>query len=169
MLGGIRGRRRRGQKRMRWLDGITDSICESEWTLGVGDGQGGLACCDSRGRKESDTTEWLNWIELRAVRDRLSNPVPDYCVASTHRWLRMGFENIRRASWYFQSPGFRSGKATGPEIPSLREILESKFPLDSAKPGFKQKPWFFIHITFVFPSVRSDPLTLENNCEDYKG
>ena len=35
---------------------------ESEWTPGVGDGQGGLACCDSWGRKESDTTERLNWI-----------------------------------------------------------------------------------------------------------
>ena len=42
-----------------WLDGR-----ESEWTLGVGDGQGGLACCDSWGRKESDTTERLNWTEL---------------------------------------------------------------------------------------------------------
>ena len=31
------------------------------WTLGVGDGQGGLACCGSWDRKESDTTEWLNW------------------------------------------------------------------------------------------------------------
>ena len=30
------------------------------WTLGVRDGQGGLACCDSWGRKESDTTERLN-------------------------------------------------------------------------------------------------------------
>ena len=37
---------------------------ESEWTPGVGDGQGGLACCDSWGCKESDTTEWLNWTEL---------------------------------------------------------------------------------------------------------
>ena len=37
---------------------------ESEWTPGVGDGQGGLACCDSWGRKESDTTERLNWTEL---------------------------------------------------------------------------------------------------------
>ena len=37
---------------------------EFEWTLGVGDGQGGLACCDSWGRKESDTTERLNWTEL---------------------------------------------------------------------------------------------------------
>ena len=38
--------------------------CESEWTLGVGDGQGGLACCNSWGHKESNTTEWLNWTEL---------------------------------------------------------------------------------------------------------
>ena len=37
---------------------------ESEWTPGVGDGQGGLACCDSWGRKESDTTEWLIWSDL---------------------------------------------------------------------------------------------------------
>ena len=36
---------------------------ESEWTLGVGDGQGGLACCDSWGHKGSDTTERLNWTE----------------------------------------------------------------------------------------------------------
>ena len=42
-----------------WLDGR-----ESEWTPWIGDGQGGLACCDSRGRKESDTTERLNWTEL---------------------------------------------------------------------------------------------------------
>ena len=43
-----------------WLNGH-----ESEWTPGVGDGQGGLACCDSWGLKESDTTEWLKWTELR--------------------------------------------------------------------------------------------------------
>ena len=35
---------------------------EFEWSPGVGDGQAGLACCDSWGRKESDTTEWLNWL-----------------------------------------------------------------------------------------------------------
>ena len=35
------------------------------WTPGVGDGQGDLACCGSWGHKESDTTEWLNWTELR--------------------------------------------------------------------------------------------------------
>ena len=35
-------------------------VHEFEWTLGVGDGQGGLACCDSWGHKELDTTEQLN-------------------------------------------------------------------------------------------------------------
>ena len=42
-----------------WCDGR-----ESEWTPGDGDGQVGLACCNSCGRKESDTTEPLNWTEL---------------------------------------------------------------------------------------------------------
>ena len=37
---------------------------EFEWTLGVGDGQGGLVCCDSSALKESDTAERLNWTEL---------------------------------------------------------------------------------------------------------
>ena len=39
--------------------------CEFGWTPGVGDGQGGLACCSSWGCKESDTTEQLNWTELK--------------------------------------------------------------------------------------------------------
>ena len=42
-----------------WLNG-----CEFEWALGVGDEQGGLACWDSWGRKESDLTEWLIWSDL---------------------------------------------------------------------------------------------------------
>ena len=44
-----------------WHHGLNGH--ESEWTPGVGDGQGGLACCDSWGRKESDTTERLNWTD----------------------------------------------------------------------------------------------------------
>ena len=53
------GQEERGRRRMRWhhqLDGHGFG-----WTLGVGDGQGGLACCDSWGCKKSDTTERLNW------------------------------------------------------------------------------------------------------------
>ena len=46
---------------------------EFGWTPGVGDGQGGLACCNSWGRKESDTTEQLNWTELKG-RNKLIHP-----------------------------------------------------------------------------------------------
>ena len=45
-----------------WLDGHWFG-----YTLGVGDGQGGLVCCDSWGCKESDTTERLNWTEVNEV------------------------------------------------------------------------------------------------------
>ena len=59
------------------------------WTPGVGDGQGGLACCGSWGCKESDMTEWLNWTERNIhwfvvkVSLSLGNPEPsrsDCCV-----------------------------------------------------------------------------------------
>ena len=46
-----------------WHHGLNGR--ESEWTPGVDDGQGGLACCGSWGGKESDTTERLNWTELK--------------------------------------------------------------------------------------------------------
>ena len=66
MLGKTEGRRRKGQQMMRWLDGITDSVdMRFEWTPGVSDGQGGLECCSSWGRKESDTTEGLDWTAMK--------------------------------------------------------------------------------------------------------
>ena len=73
MLGKIEGRRRRGWQRMmvgwhHWLNGYG-----FQWTLGVGDGQGGLACCSSWGLKESDTTEWLNWTEHHKGKSVLIN------------------------------------------------------------------------------------------------
>ena len=49
---------------MRWLDGITDSMDMSLSEVLSFDGQGGLACCDSWGRKESDMTEGLNLTEI---------------------------------------------------------------------------------------------------------
>ena len=61
MLGKVKGERRRGQQRMRWLDGITDSMDMSLsklWELVLR--EGGLAYCNSWGRKELDTMERLN-------------------------------------------------------------------------------------------------------------
>ena len=68
MLGEIGGRRRRGQQRMRWLDGITDSMGMTLSKLRelVIDRQAGVL--RSRGHKESDMTERLNWTELRKVK-----------------------------------------------------------------------------------------------------
>ena len=60
-----------------WLNGH-----EFEWTPGVGDGQGGLACCDSWGRKELDTTERLNWTELNMTLSAFT-PYPREVLFST--------------------------------------------------------------------------------------
>ena len=65
MLGGTGGRRRRGRQRMRWLAGWHHQLDghEFEWTLGFGDGQGGLACCNSWGSSKTRLSNWteLNW------------------------------------------------------------------------------------------------------------
>ena len=60
--GGKRSGRRSGWQRMRWLDGITDSMDEFEQALGVGDEEGSLACCSPWVAKSR--TELSDWIEL---------------------------------------------------------------------------------------------------------
>ena len=70
---------------------------ESEWTPGDGDGQGGLACCDSWGHKESDTTEWLNWTEPHPT----WYPVRFFCT------LQPGLTNlIQRATFILSCSHF---------------------------------------------------------------
>ena len=98
-----------------WLDG-----CESEWTLGVGDRQGGLACRDSWGRKESDTTEQLNWNEYVRL---FETP---WTVAH-QRSLSMGFP--RQKYWSglpFPSPGDLSNPGIKPVSP-LSPALAGRF------------------------------------------
>ena len=66
-----------------WLDGR-----KSGWTPGVGDGHGGLACCDSWGRKESDTTERLNWTEPNWKKsfEKAMAPTPVLLPGKSHGW-----------------------------------------------------------------------------------
>jgi len=73
MLGKIEGRRRKG-----WQDEMFGGHHRLDghgfgWTLGVGDGQGGLACCSPWGRKELDMTERLNWTDkhLRVIKRKM--------------------------------------------------------------------------------------------------
>ena len=70
-----------------WLDGR-----ESEWTLEVSGGQGGLACCDSWGRKESDTTEWLKWTELNVYLGLIEWKATEF----SYPWIFIYFEYHNR-------------------------------------------------------------------------
>ena len=76
---------------------------EFGWTPGVGDGQGGLVCCDSWGRKESDTTERLNWTELK-------QPLTDSSVMLTRMltWATTGWVLTNYNPWAKPSPSYFS-------------------------------------------------------------
>ena len=67
--GKIKGKRRSEWQRMRWLDGINDSMDMSEQTQGDNERQGSLECYSSWGCKELDMTSWLNKInkQMRSV------------------------------------------------------------------------------------------------------
>ena len=84
MLGKMEGRRRRGQQRMRWFDGITDNGHEFEEALGVGDREGSLACSpwdckesDVAGRLElnSDTIDMYQFSSVQFSHSVMS----DFC------------------------------------------------------------------------------------------
>ena len=75
----------------RWhhqLDGY-----EFEWTPGVGDGQGGLACCNSWCRKLSETTERLNWTELNDIWERRQKQTFSWKYLSIHFFKSLRVNN----------------------------------------------------------------------------
>ena len=77
------------------------------WTLGIGDGQGGLVCCNSWGHKESDTTEQLNWTERIST---ISNDNFTWWTLKT--WIQISmlifcsFVNVGEFSSFY-SPAFK--------------------------------------------------------------
>ena len=91
MLGKIKSRKRRGWQRMRWLDGITNSMDEFE--IGVGDGQRSLVCCSPWDYKESDTTEWLNW-RLNILKSILNTLINKISVLPFHHEFQKALKNL---------------------------------------------------------------------------
>ena len=87
-----------------WLNGR-----EFEWTLGVGDGQGGLACCDSWGCKESDTTEWLIWSDLILP---VINAIHIYCEIIENiqkQKIKIIFSTTTRSCLHFSMGNLKEG------------------------------------------------------------
>ena len=129
-----------------WLDGH-----ESEWIPGVGDGQGGLACCDSWGRKESDTTEWLNWTELNG-----------YVFLKCGKYQ----EKIHSLEQGRSDCEYQMGYATSPCATLLQSCLTLCNVMDCSPPGssvhgiYQARILEWVAVSFsrgIFPTQGSNP------------
>ena len=76
----------------RWHHQLDGS--ETGWTPGVGDGQGGLACCNSWGHKESDMTELLNWTELNWVSTSSSDYDSIWILANPNQFPQQSSQSV---------------------------------------------------------------------------
>ena len=130
MLGGTGGKRRRGWDEMagwhHWLDGR-----ESQWTPGVGDGQGGLACCYSWGRKESGTTELKSllkellimfssrWVRRVNLHFMLFILMGERSSSSNQSIVMNVFRDIQR---FFQGVGFGRTAGNSPNLPFSHSV-----------------------------------------------
>ena len=117
MLGKIEGRRRRGPQRMRWLDGVTDTMDMSLSRLRelILDRES-LVCCSPWGHKESDMAERLNWTEL--------NSANNFCVSSSFVYSKITYWEFPGGpvvkNPHFQCKGYGSNPWSGNEIPHAK-------------------------------------------------
>ena len=118
-----------------------------EWTLGIGNGQGGLACCGSWCRKESDTTEWVNWTELILLYYiRLNGPKGTPCsvlclVAQSCPILCDPMDCSPPGS---SVCGDSPGKNT--EV-GCYALLQGIFPTQVSNPGLSHCRWILYHLS----------------------
>ena len=111
MLGKIEDRRRKGWQRMRWHHQLNGH--ELEQAPGVGDGQGGLACCVPWGHKESDMTEWLN--NNKSIHNSSKN----------------------RAPWQNRLRGDLESRSLSLALPFCHGLQETVWAAGSPQPGLK--------------------------------
>ena len=126
-----------------WLDGR-----ESEWTPGVGDGQGGLLCCDSWGRKESDTTERLNWTEL--------NPHYD----GIWRW---GLWDVLRSWWVEPEVGLCK-KRRGNKLSIYMRECGKKLAVCHMRLLTRIRPWWHCDLGLPAPTTVRNKFLLLISC-----
>ena len=150
---------------------------EFEWTPGVGDGQGGLECCNSWGHKESDTTERLNWTKLILVSGLvISSQLVWIHGLARWPWLWLQFLSCWiflspfPSSLLYLSPGLsRTGvKVCGglvfqllshvlPGFPALHHLLEFAqthvcWVSDAIQPS--NSLWPLLLLPSIFPTIR---------------
>ena len=96
------------------------------WTLGVGDGQGGLACCGSWGHKELDMTERLDWTELIVIADTLK-----YCLC---HWSEVKVAQVCPTLCNTVDYSLRDSPGQNTRMGSL-SFLQGIFPTWGSNPG----------------------------------
>ena len=168
MLRKIEGRRRRGRQRIRWLDGITDSI---HMSFSMFEGQGNLACCHPWGWKESDT-EQLNkdgwnevlspWCVIRVVaqcsRSEIDLAMMVSCRAErgTHlhvrshvKWFQTRssepYRGLPRGQWGEEEWGFLPCSISARAAPSLSPGIPPKFSFAERIPWHHLIPVCLLH------------------------
>ena len=108
------------------------------WTLGVGDGQGGLACCGLWGSKESDTTEWLNWLKvfLFLIFWGCSSLLSIWLYQFTFPLTMFKDCLFSMPSSTFISCAFYNNRAAAAAAKSLQSCSSLCHPIDGSPPGF---------------------------------
>ena len=142
-------RSRRGRQGMRWLDDITNSMDMSLSKLqGVGDGQGSLVRCSPWGRKESDTTEWLNWYSFSPFLPFLFFYQHPGVNSFTQTFISPCYQLLLRS---FPTPSPSIGMSPSPTLdPDL-----SGFPRSSRY----KRTWFTCNISRYWGSVSTEVAT----------
>ena len=148
MLGKIEGRRRRG-----WEDEMVGWHQQYNghgfgWTLGVGDGQGGLVCCGSWSHKGSDMTEWLNWTKLNW---KIKVTSGENWPTSNHKWREI--EKVQyKDAWRVVK--FDCGS----------EIMEKKLGAKMAKKAHEQRNLLKINFLIKPDSLKEVALMVGVTC-----
>ena len=116
MLGKIKGRRREGQS-MRWLDDIRLDGHEFEQTLGVGDGQGSLACGSPRGHEEKRLSDWIELIWWKVV------PGSSIWICTKSVPKSETTQALYPTKWWGDSWPFVSADTGSTDVESWRQLL----------------------------------------------